>query len=96
MYGARGRVAHHASNIFGQTGAWDHPAYFFPRGDHLGVGSAARGAAKGGLVKLRNAAFGGPVTVTTADGRPVPYKAEGDTLTLPTRRGKPYRVQVGG
>ncbi|TMR98933.1 glycosyl hydrolase family 95 catalytic domain-containing protein [Nonomuraea basaltis] len=30
MYGARGWVAHHASNIFGQTGAWDHPAYFFP------------------------------------------------------------------
>ncbi|MEV0389034.1 glycoside hydrolase family 95 protein [Nonomuraea sp. NPDC050643] len=30
MYGARGWVAHHASNIFGHTGAWDHPAYFFP------------------------------------------------------------------
>ncbi|MEV0612787.1 glycoside hydrolase N-terminal domain-containing protein [Nonomuraea sp. NPDC050404] len=30
MYGADGWVAHHASNIFGQTGAWDHPAYFFP------------------------------------------------------------------
>ncbi|MEU7898761.1 glycoside hydrolase family 95-like protein [Nonomuraea sp. NPDC049152] len=53
-------------------------------------------AGKGGVVKLRNAAFGGRVTVTTADGRPVPYKAEGDTLTLPTRQGKPYRVQVGG
>ncbi|MBB5080412.1 glycosyl hydrolase family 95 catalytic domain-containing protein [Nonomuraea endophytica] len=30
MYGADGFVAHHASNIFGHTGAWDHPAYFFP------------------------------------------------------------------
>ncbi|SEH02023.1 alpha-L-fucosidase 2 [Nonomuraea solani] len=30
MYGADGWVAHHASNIFGHTGAWDHPAYFFP------------------------------------------------------------------
>lgn len=31
MYGAeQGWVAHHASNIFGWTGAWDHPAYFFP------------------------------------------------------------------
>ncbi|MFI6294220.1 glycosyl hydrolase family 95 catalytic domain-containing protein [Nonomuraea sp. NPDC050790] len=30
MYGAEGFVAHHASNIFGHTGAWDHPAYFFP------------------------------------------------------------------
>ncbi|MEV4172668.1 glycoside hydrolase N-terminal domain-containing protein [Nonomuraea sp. NPDC049709] len=30
MYDAGGWVAHHASNIFGQTGAWDHPAYFFP------------------------------------------------------------------
>ncbi len=31
MFGVqRGWVAHHASNIFGWTGAWDHPAYFFP------------------------------------------------------------------
>ncbi|MDP4502236.1 glycoside hydrolase family 95 protein [Nonomuraea turcica] len=30
MFGADGWVAHHASNIFGHTGAWDHPAYFFP------------------------------------------------------------------
>ncbi|WP_344246647.1 glycosyl hydrolase family 95 catalytic domain-containing protein [Isoptericola hypogeus] len=31
MYGVdKGWVAHHASNIFGWTGAWDHPAYFFP------------------------------------------------------------------
>ncbi|WP_157253566.1 glycoside hydrolase family 95 protein [Nonomuraea typhae] len=30
MYGAGGFVAHHASNVFGHTGAWDHPAYFFP------------------------------------------------------------------
>jgi alpha-L-fucosidase 2 len=31
MYGVQhGWVAHHASNIFGWTGAWDHPAYFFP------------------------------------------------------------------
>lgn len=26
----RGWVAHHASNIFGWTGTWDHPAFFFP------------------------------------------------------------------
>jgi alpha-L-fucosidase 2 len=31
MYGVgQGWVAHHASNIFGWTGAWDHTAYFFP------------------------------------------------------------------
>jgi alpha-L-fucosidase 2 len=31
MFGVRhGWVAHHASDIFGWTGAWDHPAYFFP------------------------------------------------------------------
>ncbi|MEV6107907.1 glycoside hydrolase N-terminal domain-containing protein [Streptomyces sp. NPDC051940] len=31
MYGVeKGWMAHHASNIFGHTGAWDHPAYFFP------------------------------------------------------------------
>ncbi|MCE7006666.1 glycoside hydrolase family 95 protein [Kibdelosporangium philippinense] len=31
MYGVKqGWVAHHASNIYGWTGAWDHPAYFFP------------------------------------------------------------------
>ena len=31
MFGVgRGWVAHHASNIYGHTGAWDHPAYFFP------------------------------------------------------------------
>ncbi|MGS2620127.1 glycosyl hydrolase family 95 catalytic domain-containing protein [Micromonospora sp. LZ34] len=31
MYGSRrGWVVHHASNIYGHTGAWDHPAYYFP------------------------------------------------------------------
>jgi alpha-L-fucosidase 2 len=31
MFGVKhGWVAHHASNIFGWTGAWDHTAYFFP------------------------------------------------------------------
>ncbi|WBB61857.1 glycoside hydrolase family 95 protein [Streptomyces sp. WMMC500] len=31
MFGVgRGWVAHHAANIYGHTGAWDHPAYFFP------------------------------------------------------------------
>ncbi|MEU5725951.1 glycoside hydrolase N-terminal domain-containing protein [Micromonospora sp. NPDC047738] len=31
LYGVeQGWVAHHASNIYGWTGAWDHPAYFFP------------------------------------------------------------------
>jgi alpha-L-fucosidase 2 len=30
-YGVReGWVAHHASNIYGWTGAWDHTAFFFP------------------------------------------------------------------
>ncbi|MEV2268409.1 glycosyl hydrolase family 95 catalytic domain-containing protein [Nonomuraea africana] len=49
---------------------------------------------KGGEVKLRNAAFAGKVRVTTAGGRPVPHRAEGDTLTLPTRQGEDYRVVV--
>jgi alpha-L-fucosidase 2 len=31
MFGVQqGWVAHHATNIYGWTGAWDHPAYFFP------------------------------------------------------------------
>jgi alpha-L-fucosidase 2 len=31
MYGVQqGWTAHHASNIYGWTGAWDHTAYFFP------------------------------------------------------------------
>ena len=31
LYGVdQGWVAHHATDVFGWTGAWDHPAYFFP------------------------------------------------------------------